>query len=174
MLPTDSDERKTYPLYSGLFAYFPAALAAIAHHSYVNNEKHNPGEPLYWNRTKSADEADALLRHLIEGDYVGMAWRALALLQKQLEADGAPLAPGARNVPPPTTEETSVIFDIDPALLAQIEQQLAADDPDPESAMGLNVANATPPDSDGHPLSHTAGEATFNAPLNPVSQRDEE
>lgn len=28
MLPTDSDERKTYPLYSGLFAYFPAALAA--------------------------------------------------------------------------------------------------------------------------------------------------
>ena len=43
MLPTDSDERKTYPLYSGLFAYFPAALAAIAHHSYVNNAKHNPG-----------------------------------------------------------------------------------------------------------------------------------
>ena len=86
MLPTDSDERKTYPLYSGLFAYFPAALAAIAHHSYVNNEKHNPGEPLYWNRAKSADEADALLRHLMEGDYVGTAWRALALLQKHLEA----------------------------------------------------------------------------------------
>lgn len=167
LFPDDSDARKTYPVYSGLLAYFPAALAAIAHHSYVNNEKHNPGEPLHWNRAKSADEADALLRHLMEGDYVGMAWRALALLQKELEAEGAPLAPGARNVPPPTTEETSVLFDIDPALRAQIERQLAADDPDPESAMGLNVANARPPNSDGHPLSHTAGEATANAPLYP-------
>ena len=174
LFPDDSDARKTYPVYSGLLAYFPAALAAIAHHSYVGNAKHNPGQPLFWDRSKSSDEADALLRHLMEGDYVGMAWRALALLQKHLEADGAPLAPGSRNAPPPTAEETSVIFDIDPALQAQIERQLAADDPDPESAMGLNVANATQPDSDGHPLSHTAGDATFNAPLYPVSQRDEE
>src|SRR5690606_9538099 len=70
LFPDDSDARKTYPVYSGLLAYFPAALAAIAHHSYVNNEKHNPGEPLHWNRAKSSDEADALLRHLMEGDYV--------------------------------------------------------------------------------------------------------
>jgi len=116
MLPTDSDERKTYPLYSGLFAYFPAALAAIAHHSYVNNEKHNPGEPLYWNRAKSADEADALLRHLMEGDYVGTAWRALALLQKHLEAGGAPLAPGA------ATPAHTIEFEADPVLQALIER----------------------------------------------------
>lgn len=172
--PEDSAARKTYPMYSGVLSYFPAALAAVSHHSYLGNEKHNPGEALHWARGKSDDHLDAAVRHLTEGDLRGAAWRILAALQIEEEANGAPMAPGARNVPPPTTEETSVLFDIDPALLAQIEQQLAADDPDPESAMGLNVANATPPDSDGHPLSHTAGEATFNAPLNPVSQRDEE
>jgi len=110
LFPDDSDARKTYPVYSGLLTYFPAALAAIAHHSYVNNEKHNPGEPLHWNRAKSTDEADALLRHLMEGDYVGMAWRALALLQKHLEAEGAPLAPGA------ATPEHTIEFEADPVL----------------------------------------------------------
>ena len=182
-LPSDPLARKHIPLATGLVDYFPSALVAVAALSAKGNDQHNPGTPLHWDRSKSGDEADALLRHFLQRgttDVDGVlhttkvAWRALAMLQKELEAAGAPLAPGARNVPPPTTEETSVLFDIDPALLAQIEQQLAADDPDPESAMGLNVANATPPDSDGHPLSHTAGEATFNAPLNPVSQRDEE
>lgn len=99
LFPEDSAARKEYPVYSGLVAYFPSALAAVAHHSYLGNEKHNPGQPLHWARGKSSDEADALLRHLMERDYVGMAWRALALLQKHLEANGAPIAPGAR-IPP--------------------------------------------------------------------------
>jgi len=97
IFPTDSAGRKTYPIFSGLVQYFPSALAEVARHSYIGNEKHNPGAPLHWDRAKSQDEADALLRHLIEGDYVGVAWRALALLQKHLEANGAPVAPGARN-----------------------------------------------------------------------------
>ena len=96
LFPEDSEARKTYPVFSGLIQYFPSALAAVAHHSYLGNEKHNPGQPLHWARGKSGDEADALLRHLMERDYVGMAWRALALLQKHLEANGAPIAPGAR------------------------------------------------------------------------------
>ena len=53
--------------------------------------------PLHHDRAKSGDEADALVRHLMEGDYTGMAWRALSLLQKHLESQGAPIAPGARN-----------------------------------------------------------------------------
>lgn len=100
LFPEDSAERKTFPVYSGLIAYFPAALAAIANHSYKGNEKHNPGQPLHHDRAKSGDEADALVRHLMESDYVGMAWRALALLQKHLEAQGAPIAPAARNATP--------------------------------------------------------------------------
>ena len=97
LLPDDSAERKTYPVYSGLLQYFPSALVAVAHHSYKGNEKHNPGQPLHHDRAKSDDEADALLRHLMEGDYVGMTWRALSLLQKHEEAHGAPIAPAARN-----------------------------------------------------------------------------
>lgn len=97
LFPEDSAARKTYPVYSGLLQYFPAALAAIAHHSFKGNEKHNPGQALHHDRAKSDDEADALVRHLMETDYVGMAWRALSLLQKHLEAHGAPIAPAARN-----------------------------------------------------------------------------
>lgn len=94
-LPEDSNERKTYPLYSGLLKYFPAALAAVAHHSYRGNQKHNPGLPMQHARDKSGDHEDALMRHLMEGDYEGVAWRALALLQEKLEAEGAPVAPAA-------------------------------------------------------------------------------
>ena len=97
LFPEDSAERKTYPVFSGFVQYFPSAMAAIARHSYLGNQKHNPGQPLHHDRSKSDDEADAQLRHLMEGDYVGMAWRAMALCQKDCEARGAPIAPGARN-----------------------------------------------------------------------------
>lgn len=101
LFPDDSAERKTFPVYSGLLQYFPSALAAVANHSHKGNAKHNPDQPLHHDRAKSGDEADALVRHLMEGDLVGMAWRALAMLQKKLEADGAPIAPGARNATAP-------------------------------------------------------------------------
>jgi hypothetical protein len=100
LFPEDSDERKTYPVFTGFVQYFPSAMAAIAHHSWLGNQKHNPGLPLQWDRAKSGDEADAQLRHLMEGDYVGMGWRAMALLQKHLEANGAPIAPAAVNATP--------------------------------------------------------------------------
>jgi hypothetical protein len=97
LFPDDSAERKTYPVYSGLLAYFPSALAAVARHSYLGNEKHNPGQPLHHDRAKSGDELDAMIRHAMEGDFVGMAWRALSQLQKHMEANGSPIAPAARN-----------------------------------------------------------------------------
>jgi hypothetical protein len=94
-LPTDREERKHVPIYSGVLRYFPDALAAVAHCSWVGNEQHNPGEPLHWARGKSTDEHDALVRHLMEAGTVDtdgvrhsakVAWRALAALQKELEA----------------------------------------------------------------------------------------
>ncbi len=149
LFPDDSAARKTYPVYSGLLAYFPSALAAIARHSFFSNEKHNPGQPLHHDRAKSGDEADSLLRHLMEGDYVGMAWRALALLQKDLEAKGAPIAPGARNaIAPAETEFHAIEAPMPPAV--EVLLSLAEDDDGPE---GLK-----------------AGEAYRN----PVSQEDEE
>lgn len=96
LLPHDSEERKGIPLYSVLFGYFPSAMVALAKHSHDSNEKHNPGEELHWSRAKSDDHADAALRHLVEGDYVGLLWRAAALLQLELEQQGHPVAPLAK------------------------------------------------------------------------------
>jgi hypothetical protein len=91
----DSKKRKEYPVTTGVFDYFRDALLAVAHVSYKGNEKHNPGEPLHWARGKSADEPDAMGRHLLERDEIDplteevvaaqLAWRALAYLQKTLE-----------------------------------------------------------------------------------------
>ena len=91
----DAKARKATPLFSGCINYFPDALLAVAELSCIGNEQHNPGTPLHWDRSKSSDEADALARHLVDAgkfdtDRVRhstkVAWRALALLQKELEA----------------------------------------------------------------------------------------
>lgn len=84
-LPTDDAERKKTVIFTGFFAYFGLAIAAVARHSYDGSKKHNPNEPIKWTRGKSNDHADALLRHLLEGDYVAVVWRALALCQLDLE-----------------------------------------------------------------------------------------
>jgi hypothetical protein len=89
-----SEQRKEYPIVTGLFDYFPDALAAVAHVSFRGNQKHNPGQPLGWSRGKSMDHADCFGRHMIErgaldtegGEhYAQMAWRSLADLQEYLE-----------------------------------------------------------------------------------------
>lgn len=107
VLPTSSEARKGIPIVTGVLDYFPAALAAVAAVSKAGNDKHNPGEPLHWARAKSTDQADAIGRHLLERGGIDpdtgmrhsaqLAWRALALLQIELEEAGeAPLARGAR------------------------------------------------------------------------------
>lgn len=124
-LPTDSAERKNYPLLRGFFNYFPAAIMRVANLSFRANEKHNPGEPMHHARGKSTDHGDCILRHtmdledlkalLLRGGYAEgetateevkaaileeaaqRAWRAMAELQELCEEHGrAPLAPGAR------------------------------------------------------------------------------
>lgn len=97
-------ERKERPVFSGVVKYFPDALLEVAHVSFVGNEQHNPGQPLHWAKEKSTDEPDALMRHLIESgtrDTDGVrhsakvAWRALALLQREIEAERAKSQPEA-------------------------------------------------------------------------------
>lgn len=93
-LPSDSGERKRIPIISGALDYFPLALLEVAKISMAGNEQHNPGKPLHWNRDKSADHADCIGRHLIERGLIDkdgqhhtakLAWRALALLQEEME-----------------------------------------------------------------------------------------
>ena len=105
LLPSDAKERKQIPIGTGVLDYFPAALAEVAKVSFKGNEQHNPGEPLHWARGKSTDQFDTMVRHGFERgtrDTDGqrhsakMAWRALAILQLELEAEGAPVARGAK------------------------------------------------------------------------------
>lgn len=93
-LSKDAQARKNTPVATGVIDYFPDALIAVAQCSWVGNEQHNPGKALHWDRSKSGDESDALMRHFIQrGTYdsdgirhsAKVAWRALALLQKELE-----------------------------------------------------------------------------------------
>lgn len=93
-LVQDSKERKTYPVGTGALDYFPDALAEVAHVSYMATQQHHPGEPMHWDRNKSTDQADCIIRHFIERGTLDndgmrhsakMAWRALALLQLELE-----------------------------------------------------------------------------------------
>ena len=117
-LPTDSQERKNYPLASGCLSYFPAALSGVAKVSKLGNDKHNPGQPMHHARGKSLDHADCIIRHLMDTQdllaalnrgVVGvtaeqvlleasqLAWRALALSQELHETlANVPMAPGAK------------------------------------------------------------------------------
>ncbi len=105
-VPTDAKARKEIPLCTGLLDYFPDALMAVAALSKKGNDQHNPGQPLHWARSKSGDESDTIIRHLIDRGEVDtdgvrhstkVAWRALANLQKELEAaEGKPISRGSR------------------------------------------------------------------------------
>lgn len=109
-LPTDSAARKQYPLFSGPVCYFPDALAAVAYGCYAGNEKHHPGTPLHWDKSKSTDHYDCLMRHLFDHqtgtiydvietadgrrfevlNLALVAWRALAGLQTYIESQRNP------------------------------------------------------------------------------------
>lgn len=92
-----AEERKATPIYSGFLMYFPDAIKAVAQCSLQGNIQHHEDKPLHWDRSKSGDELDALMRHLtdhasgIEYDTDGqlhmtkVVWRAMAYLQKEIE-----------------------------------------------------------------------------------------
>lgn len=95
-LPSDAAARKSIPMCTGLLDYFPDALSAVAACSKAGNDQHNPGQPLHWARGKSTDQADCIVRHLMERGKIDtdgvrhsakVAWRSLALLQLEIEAD---------------------------------------------------------------------------------------
>jgi len=91
----NKEERKARPVFTGVIKYFPKALMEIARVSLAGNKQHHPDKPLHWDREKSTDDFDALARHLIDAGTIDddgirhtakVAWRALACLEKELEA----------------------------------------------------------------------------------------
>jgi hypothetical protein len=97
-LPTDAKERKGLPIGTGVLDYFPNALAEVARVSKAGNDQHNPGQPLHWDKTKSTDHSDCMIRHFMDRDKedtdgmlhaAKLAWRALAYLETLLEEQNA-------------------------------------------------------------------------------------
>ena len=89
-------ERKATPVYSGFVKYFPNAIKEVAKCSQAGNDQHHPNTPLHWDKNKSKDELDSMMRHLldhasgIELDDCGTrhltkcAWRLMAMLERTL------------------------------------------------------------------------------------------
>lgn len=119
---TDYNARKAVPVFDGVLMYFPDAIAAVASVSEAGNKQHNPGEPLHWARGKSMNQFDTALRHMIDHRTGGgfsatlkltenngwvverydtdgvrhlakAAWRILAALQLDIEAERAEKGP---------------------------------------------------------------------------------
>lgn len=94
ILPEDAEERKAIPLHTGCINYFPLALAAVAKLSLKGGLQHGQtASTLHWDRAKSGDELDAMMRHIVDGDWDAVAWRALAHLQKTEEIRPASKVP---------------------------------------------------------------------------------
>jgi Domain of unknown function (DUF5664) len=117
-LPTDYAARKALPIFEGVLMYFPDAIAAVAAVSEAGNRQHNPGEPLHWARDKSTDQFNTAVRHLLDhrtgGRYdidktrhlAKAAWRVLAALQLDIEAEQLTATQQQSQNPSPTWKET--------------------------------------------------------------------
>ena len=87
-------QRKQMPVYTGVVKYFPNALKYVSKVSLAGNDQHHPNKDLNWDKSKSTDHLDSLMRHLTEADKIDddgllhlgkVAWRALAALEDYLE-----------------------------------------------------------------------------------------
>jgi hypothetical protein len=101
-LPTGYDERKALPIVDGVLSYFPDALLAVAAVSATGAKQHQIDGPLRWDRTKSMDQFNTAVRHIMDHQCFGIAfdtdgtrhlakaaWRILAALQLAIEEEGA-------------------------------------------------------------------------------------
>jgi hypothetical protein len=101
-MSTDSATRKGMPVATGFVEYFPDAMLIASMVSLVGAIKHCGGK-LGWDKSKSGDEPDAELRHMIDrfrgdpadpglealahlGHYASKLWRAAADAQRACDA----------------------------------------------------------------------------------------
>lgn len=96
-LDVSASERKGYPLYSGLIAYFPNALAEVAKVSQVGAIQHGQDpKDIFRDLSKVSvkGDLDAMMRHLLDAGYTDtdglrhtakLAWRALSALEEELK-----------------------------------------------------------------------------------------
>lgn len=135
----DAVSRKNAPMARGLLDYFPDALAEVAEVSRIGAEQHHPGTGIWWDKTKSADEPDCILRHLIDRgkrDTDGtrhsakVAWRALAMLQREIDAEQE------QTEKPSPAEHTAIIANRAPPQCPDVDGDISFNPP--EWAPALN------------------------------------
>ena len=123
-LPSDAKERKNIPIVTGVMRYFPLALAEVAKVSLAGNQQHNPGEKLHWAREKSTDHEDCAGRHLMEAGTLDsdgqrhtakLAWRALAMLQLEIERE--------QGKPTPNISPYAVVRQMDAEAAARLDRK---------------------------------------------------
>lgn len=96
----DADlSRKETPVYSGFMKYFPKAIREVSRVSYNATQQHHPTKEMHWDKGKSKDHLDSMIRHLLDvtdnntedGDkkeaLAKVAWRAMAELEIYLESN---------------------------------------------------------------------------------------
>lgn len=108
-LPDDAQARLEYPMADGLLDYFPNALAEVARLSHLATQQHHPEKGMHWDRSKSLDHRNKIMRHLVDTHTVDdkgidhwamVCWRALAGYQTYLEEKHSlPPSRASRNHP---------------------------------------------------------------------------
>lgn len=118
ILPADDKQRKNLPIFKMIIGYFPKALREVTRVCVANNVRYNPDRKpadINWARGKSTDQLGSLFRHVMERAADGVvfeelppevqaacgpgfervyvlaeaAWRALAALEVEIEAEEA-------------------------------------------------------------------------------------
>ena len=64
MLPEDAQQRKDIPIYTGFIKYFPDAIIEVTKRSVEGSRQHH-GDKVWWDKSKSKDELDSLMRHAL-------------------------------------------------------------------------------------------------------------
>lgn len=123
VLPQDDKQRKMLPILRMIVGYFPKALREVTRVCVANNVRYNPDRKpndINWARGKSTQQMDSLFRHILEHEVDGLvfeelppevqaacgpgfervyvlaeaAWRALAALELEIEAQEAKVPVG--------------------------------------------------------------------------------
>ena len=94
-ITTDAKARKAIPIHTTLFKYWPDAVAALAECCVVGGAQHGQEvSELHWDRAKSGNELDAMMRHALDAGYLDtdqirhstkILFRAFCNLQLELE-----------------------------------------------------------------------------------------
>lgn len=98
-LPANAKERKALPVFTFLVGYFPDAFLEVVKVAVLGQTQHGMGEEknIRWDRTKSTDQLDSAMRHMIDHETKGpldddggyhlakAIWRLSAELQLHLE-----------------------------------------------------------------------------------------